>query len=175
MKRIMIPIVIILILIAIIIIRPKERIEEYVPIKFVEARIVDRGLVQDRVELLGKVVGEKQVTITPEVMGRVVKKLKPEGGYLKRNEPILVIQNDLVGFEYKKSYVRSPISGRLARIFVDVGQRVSPQVPVAMVIDSRNLKVEVGIPERFAPEVEKGMEAEVLAGTDSRRVRARIY
>ncbi|HID32487.1 MAG TPA: efflux RND transporter periplasmic adaptor subunit [bacterium (Candidatus Stahlbacteria)] len=175
MRKILIPTVILLILIAIIILRPKERVVEYVPIKFVEARIVDQGLVQDRVELLGTVVGEKQVTITPDVIGRVVKKLKPEGSYLKRNEPILIIQNDLVGFEYKKSYVRSPIAGRLAKIFVDVGQRVSPQVPVAMVIDSRDLKIELGIPERFASRLKKGMEAEVLAGTDSRKVRARIY
>jgi len=174
MKKVIIPIIIILALIMIILFRPVRKTSEVVPVKYVEVRIVDQGSVKKRVELLGSVIGDKQVQIMPEVIGRVKKKLKSEGGYVKVGDPILIIQNDLVGFEYKESYLKSPISGRLARIFVDVGQRVGPQSPVAMVVDARRLKIEVGVPERFATLIRRGMKAEVKVGSDHQLVRGKI-
>jgi membrane fusion protein (multidrug efflux system) len=57
--------------------------------------------------------------------------------------------------------IRAPISGVLDSRSVEVGSMVQPGMAVARVISLNPAKVTAGVPERFALDVEKGVEAVV--------------
>lgn len=61
-----------------------------------------------------------------------------------------------------KSTVKSPISGVIARRYVEVGQWLRQGDPVADVVQLDPLFVRVGVPENIAPRVQVGDEAKVV-------------
>ncbi len=101
-------------------------------------------------ELVGTITADKTVQILPETMGRVTKVIAPEGSRVNRGERIIAIRNESIGFEFEEAYVTSTISGTVAKILVDVGATVSPQVPVALVVDMSTLKVNFNVAEMDA-------------------------
>jgi len=74
-----------------------------------------------------------------------------------------------------RTTIRAPIAGVLDDRMVEVGSMVSPGAPVARVVDASTLKIEGGVPERFALEVRPGARARVtFDGLDRREVEGRI-
>ena len=55
--------------------------------------------------------------------------------------------------------VKSPISGKVAERYVDIGEMVSPGMPVATVIDLRRIRVEVTVSEEEIAQIEEGQRA----------------
>jgi membrane fusion protein, multidrug efflux system len=62
----------------------------------------------------------------------------------------------------ERTIVRAPFDGVLDDRFVEVGSLVAPGSPVARVIDVSRVKIAGGVPERFAGQVVRGAEVEVL-------------
>ncbi len=98
-------------------------------------------------ELVGTITADKTVQIFPETMGRVTKIIAREGSRVNKGERIIAIRNESIGFEFEEAYVTSTISGTVAKILVDVGTTVAPQVPVALVVDISVLKVNFNVAE----------------------------
>ena len=63
---------------------------------------------------------------------------------------------------YEKSFIKAPFNGIVDSRFYDVGEFLPPAVPVVRVIDPSRLKIEAGMPERFAAEIKNGAAAEIL-------------
>lgn len=63
----------------------------------------------------------------------------------------------------ERTTVRAPIGGVLDERLVEVGSTVAPGSPVARVIDTNPLTVEMGVPERYVGEIENGTTARVSA------------
>lgn len=61
----------------------------------------------------------------------------------------------------ERTVVRAPIAGVLDDRMVEVGTLVAPGTPVARVIDTGTLKVEGGVPERYAGQIETGTEVDI--------------
>jgi membrane fusion protein (multidrug efflux system) len=127
----------------------------------VAVETVKPGRVVSSLELLGTVMGERQVQVFPEFAGRVTERLKKEGDRVRKDEPILALRSEAVGFEFEPGVVRSPIAGVVGKILVDVGQMVAPQVPVALVVDYDRVKVQIQIPEHQLPRITPGRKGEV--------------
>ncbi|MGD8394715.1 MAG: efflux RND transporter periplasmic adaptor subunit [Candidatus Eiseniibacteriota bacterium] len=70
----------------------------------------------------------------------------------------------------ERTTIRAPFDGVFDAKFLDVGEMASPGVPVVRVIDADRLKVTGGVPERFADDVDEGMQArltfDVLPGVE---------
>jgi len=64
---------------------------------------------------------------------------------------------------YDNTFLKTPISGRLAQKFVVVGQMITPGTKVATIVDDSRMKLKVGIPENFVSLVKKGSEVQVKA------------
>lgn len=61
----------------------------------------------------------------------------------------------------KKMKIRSPIDGILDNRYVDIGEFVAPGTPVAEVIKIDTVRVEAGVPERYAVDIGPGSKVQV--------------
>ncbi len=113
----------------------------------VEIMRATKGRVTATCELLGSIQADKTAQVFPEVMGRVNRILVKEGSRVGKESKLMAIRNETVGFEYEEAFVRSPISGNVAKILVDVGSMVTMQVPVALVVDFASVKVVFNVAE----------------------------
>lgn len=113
----------------------------------VEVLPVKRADVFKTCQIIGAIMADKTAQVFPETMGRVIKILVRDGTTVQKGDKLMVIKNETVGFEFEEAYVTSPISGAVARVLVDVGSMVTPQAPVAMVVDFARVKVAFNAPE----------------------------
>lgn len=116
----------------------------------VEAVVAAKGDVLMRSELIGTIAADKTAQVFPETMGRVTAILVRDGGYVAKDQPILQIKNETVGFEFETATVKSPINGAVAKILTDVGSMASPQAPVAVVVDFSTIKLALNVAETDA-------------------------
>lgn len=127
----------------------------------VEVAPAAKGNVKSTNELLGTIQADKTAQVFPEAAGRVNQILVKEGSYVSRDSKIMTIRNETVGFEYEEASVRSPINGTVASILVDVGTMVTPQMPIAVVVDFAVVTVEFNISEVDIGTVRKNGKVEV--------------
>lgn len=125
--------------------QPKTGIEKLIP--SVEVMSVKKADVKRTCLIIGTLVADKTVQVFPEAMGRVTKIFVKEGSYVQKGEKIIGIRNETVGFEFEEAYVTAPINGTIAKILVDIGSTVAPQVPIAMIVDISRIKVSFNVPE----------------------------
>jgi len=122
----------------------------------------DTGTVIRSTNLVGTLVGEQQVTVSPKVAGRVTEIARPEGSFVKAGDPILYIVNDVPGMDYKPGPVLSPIDGVVGKVNVEVGQSAAPGMPVATVASySDRIRVKAAVSDADLPYVKTGAAADV--------------
>jgi len=150
MKRILIAIIIILaigVFLRITLVKKPMRSAMEKNVLSVEVIPAIKTDVKKTCTLVGTIVADKTVQVFPETMGRVTKILVKEGSNVNKGDKLLAIRNETIGFEFEEAYVTSPISGTVAKILVDVGSTVAPQVPLVMVVDVSRIKISFNAPE----------------------------
>lgn len=73
-----------------------------------------------------------------------------------------------------RTVIRAPFDGTLEERRVEVGSMVAPGTPLARIIDATPVKVQGGIPERFAQQVENGREVQVTLDAAGESLKGRI-
>lgn len=133
--------------------------KEAIPVR---AMRVVRKDINTVLEYVGDIKAKDEAVIYPRVGGKVLEKVKEEGSPIKKGEVILYIDRDEVGFKFEKAPVESSLDGIIGRIYVDRGQAVMPQTPVALVVDMESVKIELAIPQKYVPQLLLGQVAEVV-------------
>jgi membrane fusion protein (multidrug efflux system) len=152
----------------------KEQREEVAQALPVEVTPVTKGTVMSTCELLGTIVADKTAQVFPETMGRILRVLVKEGSYVDKNANIIAMRNETVGYEYEEGYVKSPISGNVGKIMVDVGSMVSPQAPVALIVDYSRVKIEFHIAEVNVGCVSRNQEVTIVVDGINQDFTARV-
>ncbi|KPL15922.1 hypothetical protein AMJ74_00250 [candidate division WOR_3 bacterium SM1_77] len=152
MRKWLIIIIVVVVIIAAAIIRIGAsrrggRTEEFVQKIAVEVVPASRGNVTSTCEVLGTIMADKTAQVFPETMGRITKMLTKEGSYVTKEDNLMAMRNETIGFEYEEGFIRSPINGNVANIMVDVGAMVTPQAPVAVVMDYSSVQVVFNVAE----------------------------
>lgn len=153
MKKILIPIIIIFVIgvvLRLTLVKRQTRAgieKSAISVEVVPATKTD---VKRMCTVIGTITADKTVQVFPETMGRVMKIMVKEGSRVNKGDRLLTVRNETIGFEFEESYVTSPIYGTVAKILVDVGATVGPQMPVVMVVDVSRLKVSFNISENDA-------------------------
>jgi multidrug efflux pump subunit AcrA (membrane-fusion protein) len=129
-----------------------------IPVKVVT---VKADILQEIIDYVANVKAQEETQVFPRVTGKIMEKVKQEGDGVAKGETIALIDRDEVGLTFEKSAVESPIAGIVARVLVDVGANVSPQSPVALVVNMDKVKVFLDVPEKYLPALSVGMNAEV--------------
>jgi membrane fusion protein (multidrug efflux system) len=137
----------------------QEEAENLVP---VEIFPVTLGNVQSTCEIIGTIKANKTAYVFPETMGRITRILVKEGDYVGKNSRLMALRNETIGFEYEEGYILAPISGNVANIMVDNGSMVSPQSPVAAIVEFSNVQIDFNLPENAMTCVKKGGKLRVL-------------
>jgi membrane fusion protein (multidrug efflux system) len=127
----------------------------------VEVMTAARRNVRSSCELIGSIRATKTAQVFPETMGRITRIFVQEGTYVNKNSNLMALRTETVGFEYEEGYITAPISGNVANIMVDVGSMVSPQAPVAMVMEYSRVEVAFDMSENAIGCVAKGSKVRV--------------
>jgi multidrug efflux pump subunit AcrA (membrane-fusion protein) len=111
--------------------------------------------IADSINFVGEIKGINEVSVVPKVMGRLVRKIKEEGSYVKKDEVICEIDRDEPVLKYTLYELKSPIDGILAKYFVDVGGMVSQQTPVCIISDTSKVRIVFSVAENFVNKIQK--------------------
>lgn len=138
--------------------KAKEKPQEVIPVK------VDQVKLQELYEALdysGDIKAQDEAVIYPKVSGKIIEKVKEDGALINKGEAICYIDRDEVGLKFQKAPVESTLTGILGRVYVDIGENVTANTPVALVVSVDKVKIGLDIPERYLPKIILGQEAQI--------------
>ena len=119
------------------------------------------GELSETINYIGNVRAQDEIRIYPKVTGKIIEKVKEEGDAVSKDDAVAYIDRDEVGLKFERAPVESPISGFVGRIYVDIGSNVSPQTPVALVVNMDIVKIYLDIPEVYLPKISLAQEARI--------------
>jgi multidrug efflux pump subunit AcrA (membrane-fusion protein) len=122
---------------------------------------VTNGNMAHRLFVNGEIKGLNQADIYPDVPGKVMDLLVREGQYVGAGQVVATIDRSQVGMIYMPATVTTPISGVVARIYVERGRTVSPAVPIMFIADTRMVEGVLHVPEKDVGYYKIGQEAEI--------------
>ena len=137
---------------------PVEEVDTATPVAVYRAT---KDTISESLFLNGEVVPRAQVNIFSTVPGKVKEILVKEGGRVNKGQKVLFIDRSEAGLSYSLTPVESTIEGLVKEVFVEIGDYISPQVPLLQVIDMDTVEVVVHIPERDIGRVQRGLKAEI--------------
>jgi multidrug efflux pump subunit AcrA (membrane-fusion protein) len=132
--------------------------EEAIPVKAIKVELKD---IQKTLDYVGDIKAQEEAIIYPKVDGKIMEKIAEEGASVNKGDVIAYIDRDEVGFKFEKAPVESPLTGIIGRVYVDKGRSVTPQTPVALVVDMDKVKVNLDTPEEYLPKIVLGQFAEI--------------
>ncbi len=136
----------------------KERSQEAIPVKVVK---VESERINETIDYVGNIRAENEAVVYPKVNGKIIDKIKEDGNLVAKGEAIAYIDRDETGLKFEKAPVESPLAGIVGRVYVDIGQNVNTQTPIALVVDIDRVKISLDIPEKYIPKVSLGQEAKI--------------
>lgn len=136
----------------------QDDIQRAAPVKVM---LVSLGDIRETIDYVGDIKAQNEALVYPKVSGKILEKLKEEGEAVEKGDIIAYIDRDEVGFKFEKAPVESALSGIMGRVYVDKGVSVTPQTPVALVVDMDNIKINLDLPEKYLPKIAIGQIAEI--------------
>lgn len=109
--------------------------------------------IEDSLVLVGSVKALEEATLYPRISGKLFKNLLTEGSPVKKDQPVALIARDEVGAVYEPAPVPSTLNGVVGHIYQDAGANVTPQTPIALVVNQAQVRVTVDVPERYVSKV----------------------
>jgi multidrug efflux pump subunit AcrA (membrane-fusion protein) len=110
-------------------------------------------------DYVGSIRAKEEAVIFSRVPGKIIEKLKEDSSPVEKGDIIAYIDRDEVGFKFEKAPVESPMKGVIGRFYCDIGQNVTPQTPIALVVDMDKAEIILDIPEKYLPKVNVGNTA----------------
>lgn len=135
-----------------------QKAKDKIPVKVspVELRDLD-----ETIDYVGNIKAQEEAVVYPKVSGKIIEKIKEDGAKVSKGEVIAYIDRDEVGFKFEKAPVESPLPGIIGRVYVDIGENVTIQSPIALVIDMDKMEIDLDIPEKYCGVVSLGQIANV--------------
>lgn len=127
----------------------------------VETAKVELGEIREVISYAGSVKGENEAIVFPRAAGKITKKILNEGDKVKKNGVIAYFERDEVGFKFKPAPIVSPIDGTVGRIYVEIGQTITPQTPAALVVGAGKKYAKMNVDEKYISKLAIGKDAEV--------------
>ncbi len=149
----------------------KEQSQEAQPV--VAAKAI-RMKLNDKILLMGDVRGIREADVYPKVPGKLQEYRVKERQWVKKNQVIAVVDQDLTGVKYNPALIKAPFSGMVVQLYLDPGEVVNPPTmsrtmgtPIARVADLKKVRIVMHAPDRFVNRIHPGMPVEInLSGTD---------
>jgi len=114
---------------------------------------------EETILIVGSVKAKDEATLYPRVAGKLRRNILKEGDSVEKDQTVATIERDEVGVKFEPAPVPSTLNGIVGRIYQDVGANVTPQTPIALIVDQKEVKVKVDIPERYVSRIKTGQTA----------------
>ncbi|MFA6091558.1 MAG: efflux RND transporter periplasmic adaptor subunit [Elusimicrobiota bacterium] len=137
----------------------KQAQEERLDTFPVRTAAVERRDVEETVVLVASVKAKDEAELFCRVPGKLLKNLLKEGERVKKGQPVALVERDEVGVRFEPAPVPSTLDGVVARTYLDQGENVTLQTPVALIVDDSELLLRAQLPERYASRARAGQEA----------------
>jgi multidrug efflux pump subunit AcrA (membrane-fusion protein) len=111
---------------------------------------------------LGSVVSTHEATVFSKIAGKVVSIPVNNGDRVYAGSTIAVVNVDEPGMKFRYYDAYSPINGEVADVMVDVGDMVTPQTPIALVVKPESVKIETNVPADVLFKMVKGADVKVV-------------
>ena len=132
--------------------------KEAIPVRVIK---VELQSIKNTLDYVDDIKAQDEATIYPKVNGKIIEKIKEEGDKVNKGDVVAYIDRDEVGFKFEKAPVESPLTGIIGRVYVDKGTSVTPQTPIALVVDMDKVKISLDITEENLSKIALGQEAEI--------------
>jgi len=142
--------------------------------KVVKLETVKKGTLYDELKIVTAAKGIREVSVFSDAPGKFVRYLVNEGDFVKKDDVICEVERDVRGLKYKPVTVTAPITGYAANLFIDRGQMVTPQMPVAVISNYDRIELSLNIPGVLASQVYRGQECYVEFDGNSKRYNTRL-
>ncbi len=118
----------------------------------IEAENIQRNIeeLQTRLELASTVY-KRQENLWNQKIGSEIQYLEAKNGKESLERSLATLKTQL-----DKAFVRSPINGTLDEFFANVGEMANPSMPVARVVNIRQINIEAEVSEAYVRSVKKG-------------------
>jgi RND family efflux transporter MFP subunit len=131
---------------------------QVIPVKVSKVELRDLA---ETLEYVGDIKAKDEAVVYPKVSGKIVEKIKQDGDSVNKGEAIAYIDRDEVGLKYEKAPIESPLSGTVGRVYISIGENVTSQTQVALVVNMDKVKINLDIPEKYLPKISLHEEAAV--------------
>jgi len=113
----------------------------------VEVGRPSRSVIVERIYQTGTIAAQSEVTLYSKVSGKLVKNLVQMNDLVLPNQTIALVDRDEVGFEFNQFEVKSSTRGTVAKVFLNPGAVVNPNVPMFHIVDIDIVKAVFAVPE----------------------------
>jgi membrane fusion protein (multidrug efflux system) len=127
----------------------------------VTTAVVSRKQIENYIKINGNVVAETEISVYPDIAGKVSRILVRVGEYVKKDQVVATVDPSLPGSSYVESPVKATISGTVTDVVAEIGQSVTQSIPIVEIGSLDNLQVETFVPERFIGNMAIGKRAEL--------------
>jgi len=138
--------------------RGGEELDIATPVAVYMART---GTINESLVLNGEVFPKTEVNIYSTVPGKVKNVSVREGGEVKKGNVLARIDRSEAGITYAPTPVDSTIDGIVKKIFIEIGDYITPQSPLFQIIDIEEIEVVVHVPEKDISRVRPGLYTEI--------------
>jgi multidrug efflux pump subunit AcrA (membrane-fusion protein) len=108
---------------------------------------------QEYILLTGSVKALDEATLYPRIAGKLLRNVLKEGDPVKKDEAVALVERDEPGVVYEPAPVPSTLTGVVGRVYQDSGANVTPQTPIALVVNQSQVRVAVDVPEQYIGKV----------------------
>ncbi|HAT72486.1 MAG TPA: hypothetical protein DCS63_06695 [Elusimicrobia bacterium] len=116
---------------------------------------------QEYILLTGSVRALDEATLYPRISGKLLRNILREGDPVKKDEAVALVERDEPGVVYEPAPVPSTLSGVVGRVYQDSGANVTPQTPIALVVNQSQVRVAVDVPEKYIGKVFRDQAAAI--------------
>jgi membrane fusion protein (multidrug efflux system) len=123
------------------------------------------------------VEGDPEVKVYPQVSGIFSRNAVSEGDIVKKDQDLVFIDRNIIGYKYALAPVKAPIAGEVTKLYyTDKGDAVNPNNAVAQVADDENIKVVFNVNQDNLLLLKKGQKARIsFIDDDSIFVDGEVY
>lgn len=133
--------------------------EATVPVVVME---VTNGTIEDVINITGYIDPDKTVNVISKIMGKYVRNVVDQGAYVRKDQVIAYVMREDVGVQFEPFPVKSPIAGVVAKFNFDPGTTVSPQFPIAVVVNIDRVLIKTSVVEKDYAKAKLGQFARII-------------
>lgn len=121
------------------------------------------GEISENRTFMGKVVSTSEVMVFSKIPGKVVSVPVKIGTKVTAGSTVAVVDYDQPGMKFRYYDATAPIGGEVTAVLVNLGDMVSPQTPLAVIVKPASVKIEVSVPPETLARMYRGQPVTVTA------------